>query len=192
MADSTSFDKPMSLAFIGSLDWLPNLEGLEWFLQQVWLPHLHPMHPNLTLHIAGRNTPDSLVRRKYPNVVIHGEVDDAKQFILDHSIFVVPLLSGSGMRAKILESMALGRVTISTSIGLEGIDARHKEEVIVANTPADYVSAIHYCMQLPQEMLAIGQRAQVFCAKNYDNMEVARKFMDEVSRLRKKTTIGFL
>ena len=189
MANAESYSKPLSLAFIGSLDWLPNLEGLEWFLKEVWMPFLHPLHPTLKLHIAGRNTPANLRNHKYPNVVIHGEVEDAKEFILEHSIFVVPLLSGSGMRAKILESMALGRVTVSTSVGLEGIDAQHKEEVIVANTPTDFVSAINYCLELPEEMLAIGQRAQVFSAKNYDNLEVAKKFLQELAKLKGKRAV---
>ncbi|MBL7775228.1 MAG: glycosyltransferase, partial [Saprospiraceae bacterium] len=122
--DFSSYNRPLSLSFIGSLDWMPNLEGLRWFLQEVWKPLLAAQFPQLELHIAGRNTPDWLRALGLPRVHVHGEVPDAAGFINQHSILVVPLLSGGGMRAKILEGMALGKVVLSTSLGLEGIAAR--------------------------------------------------------------------
>ena len=122
-ADYSSFRRPISVSFIGSLDWMPNREGLDWFLSKVW-QRLTPEFPDLELHVAGRNTPASLYKKRSKNVVIHGEVPNAVDFINQHSIMVVPLLSGSGMRAKILEGMALGKVVMTTQLGLEGIRAK--------------------------------------------------------------------
>ncbi len=84
---------------------------------------------------------------------IQGEVPDAGSFINQHSIMVVPLLSGSGMRAKILEGMALGKVVLTTSVGLEGIEARHKKEVLVADTSKEFLDALNFCQELSSGQL---------------------------------------
>ena len=98
-----------SLFHIGSLDWSPNQEGLIWFLSRIW-PSVHLKHPGLNLYIAGRNAPPWLVSKfQEKNVVYLGEVEDAHSFIRSKSVMIVPLFSGSGMRIKIIEGMALGK-----------------------------------------------------------------------------------
>jgi glycosyltransferase involved in cell wall biosynthesis len=174
-ADNSCYRRPLKLSFIGSLDWQPNIEGLVWFLDNVW-EEISAALPEVEFHIAGRNTPDWLKNLKKKNVFVHGEVPDAQEFINKFPLMVVPLLSGGGMRAKILEGMALGKVILSTSIGLEGIDADHEEHVLVADTPAEFVTALIEYQDL-DKLLAIGQRAQVFTAKNYDNYEIAKKVL---------------
>ncbi len=89
------FGPEMSLCFIGSLDWMPNLEGLEWFLMNVW-PKINQRWPKITMHIAGRNTPMSLLELKMNNVTIHGEVEDAGEFLNKHAVMVVPLFPAVG------------------------------------------------------------------------------------------------
>jgi len=103
---TTTITETESISFIGSLDWLPNIEALHWFIDNVW-HRIIKQFPNLKFHIAGRNIESSVQKIKAPNVVIEGEVAYAKKFIAAHPIFVVPLLSGSGMRIKIIEAMAL-------------------------------------------------------------------------------------
>lgn len=187
--DEGSFQRPHSLAFIGSLDWMPNAEGLAWFLDRVWKPLLAPRFPELSFHIAGRNTPSWLRHLRLPRVVVHGEVPDASDFINRHSIMVVPLLSGSGMRAKILEGMALGKVVLSTRIGLEGIEARHEKEALLADTPVEFLQAVQWsCDQKPQ-LHRIGQRARMFCAERFDNLEVARQLLQTYRSLRPKLPV---
>ena len=188
--DDASFQRPPSLAFIGSLDWMPNAEGLAWFLEQVWSPLLAPRFPELTFHIAGRNTPDWLYRLQLPGVQVHGEVPDAAAFINQHSIMVVPLLSGSGMRAKILEGMALGKVVLSTSIGLEGIDARQEQEALVADHPEAFLKAVEWSCDHPEQLFYIGQRARRFCFENFDNLEVARHLLHTYRSLRPKQPVA--
>lgn len=177
MADDSSFQKELSISFIGSLDWIPNLEGVEYFLSEIW-PELSSKYPKLKLHIAGRNTPQKLLDRNIKNVVFEGEVSNAKDFINKHSIMLVPILSGSGMRAKILEGMALGKVVLTTSLGLEGISAQHKEHVLIADTKADYIKCIEFCYANKNELKEIGQRAQVFISHRYDNLQLAKRLID--------------
>jgi len=181
--DYESFERRPSIGFIGSLDWMPNQEGLEWFLQQVW-PKVVQKYPHLELHVAGRNAPKKILNLKMHNVIVHGEVPDAKAFINQHSLMVVPLWSGSGIRVKILEGMALGRVVLTTNMGLEGIDARHQKEVLIADTEKAFVDAIDFCMEHTGQLQPIGQRARTFVEDKFDNLTIARQLVSMYQRLR--------
>ncbi len=167
--DERSYRSDLSVAFIGSMDWMPNLEGLKWFLNHVWCN----VHQDILLHIAGRNCPSWLLRLKRENVIVHGEVPDAKAFVNQHSLMIVPILSGSGMRAKILEGMALEKVVLTTSIGLEGIEATHLQEVIIADTAEEFKYWIAYCYENPEELPIIGRRARVLVEKKYNSSQIA-------------------
>ncbi len=180
--DFSSFQQELSLGFIGSLDWMPNQEGLRWFLEEVW-QQLHQRFPHLHFHIAGRNAPNWLKQLNLPNVVFHGEVADASAFINKHSVMIVPLFSGSGMRVKILEGMALGRVVITTSMGLEGIDATPHREVLLADTAASFVEAIALCHQDATFAQKISEQARRFVLQQYDNQEIAQQLLQAYTQL---------
>jgi glycosyltransferase involved in cell wall biosynthesis len=169
-----STGKPLTLCFIGSLDWMPNIEGLHWFIHKVW-PMLSSKYPEITLHVAGRNTPRTLSGASARNVVVHGEVPHASEFISRYDIMVVPLFSGSGMRVKILEGMALGKAIISTSLGKEGIDATDKEEIIVADDAKAFVRAIDYCVEHPDALDRIGENAREFVREHFDNHAITER-----------------
>lgn len=192
-ADYSSFDKKLSLGFIGSLDWMPNQEGLRWFLNSVWQT-LHQQFPTLTFHIAGRNAPSWLQHVKMPNIIFHGEVPDAAEFINQHSVMVVPLFSGSGIRVKILESMALGRAVITTSMGLEGIDAQDLREVLIADSIESFVQAIAQCEQDANLARRIGEKARNFVLQHYDNREIALHLLQAYNQLlpQQETTLALL
>lgn len=175
-SDWSSYDRPLSLSFIGTLDWIPNQEGLLWFLDTTW-PELHRKYPELEFHIAGRNTPKKLLDLRIPNVTVHGEVESARRFLNGHSISVVPLLSGSGMRAKILEAMALGKVVLTTSVGVEGIEAVNRQEILTADTPAEFVEQIDFCYQNQNILQHIGAEARELIAREYDNLNVAKRLV---------------
>lgn len=181
--DYAAYDQPLSLSFIGSLDWMPNIEGLEWFLENVWLPLIVPNFPDLTFHIAGRNTPQKLLRLNIPGVTVHGEVPSARAFLNAYPVTIAPLLSGGGMRAKILEGMALGRVVISTSVGMEGIDVHPGREAMIANTPEEWLGAIRKCVEKRAHLKEMGQKAAAFCRENYDNLEVGRHLLAHYQEL---------
>jgi glycosyltransferase involved in cell wall biosynthesis len=176
--DYSSYRRPLSLSFIGSLDWMPNLEGLQWFLENVWQPLLAPEFPSLEFHIAGRTAPDWLLRLRLPGVTVHGEVPSAADFINRHSVMIVPLLSGGGMRAKILEGMALGKVVLSTPLGMEGIPARPGREALLAETPEEFLRHIRWCHGEGERLSGLGRNAEAFCAEHFDNLTVARDLVE--------------
>jgi len=166
----------LSLSFIGSLDWMPNLDGLNWFLKEVY-PAVIKKYRYLIFSIAGRNTPKSIVDLSSDNILIHGEVDSAINFINDNPIMIVPLLSGSGMRVKILEGMALKKVVISTAVGAEGINAVHKESILIADTPAEFLECIKWLLDSPVRMTDVGQRARQFIGEYFDESKNAEKLV---------------
>ncbi len=148
-----------SLFFIGALDWMPNLQGLEWFLNKVW-PLINPLAPEVKLHIAGRNMSESMKNSKYPNVVFHDEVESASNFMNSYNIMIAPLLAGSGVRIKIIEGMAMQKPVITTSVGIEGIECNYGKDVMIADTAEEFCKTVVYCIKNPEftKQLAINGR----------------------------------
>lgn len=169
----------INLFFIGSLDWKPNQEGLLWFLSKVW-PICHAQFPQLLFYVAGRNMPDKIKNMSIEGVFMMGEVDDAASFVNQHDIAIVPLLSGSGMRAKIIEAMALGKVVITTSIGLEGIVAQDTFDVCLANSPEEFIDVIQYLLTHPAQMIQMGINAQHNIMNNYESVTMGKKLLDSL------------
>ncbi|MCB2376828.1 glycosyltransferase family 4 protein [Hymenobacter sp. BT635] len=169
--------KPRTLFVIGSLDWLPNLEGLDWFLEQVW-PHAHEQLPELELHIAGKNTPARLQSLAKKNVIVHGFVESAAEFMQQYDLMLVPLLSGGGMRIKIIEGMALGKCVLSTGLGSEGIVVRNGFDIVLCDEPQQWLERLrsYYHGELGHQ--DIGQEAARTIARLYDNRRVVESFLD--------------
>lgn len=157
-----------SLFHLGSLDWLPNLEGVEWFLEDVW-PAIAENYPSLTFTLAGRNIPQSIKDLHLSNVIIEGEVPDARAFMLSKDIMIVPLLSGSGIRVKIIEGMALGKTIITTSIGAEGLAVEHGKNIFIADTPEEFVDCVGKCVHTPDICKIIGENAASFVALHHNS-----------------------
>lgn len=163
--DSDATDK---LAFIGGLDWLPNQEGLEWFLTKVWHKVLNN-HPHAELHIAGRNCDNALKTKisTFSNVIFYGEVPSSKEFLAKHSILIVPLFSGSGIRVKIIEGMAMGKAIITTSIGAEGIPIENNKHAIIADTINEFADAINFLINNPEITHQIGNNARELVKEHF-------------------------
>ncbi|MCC6725594.1 MAG: glycosyltransferase [Saprospiraceae bacterium] len=162
------------LCFIGALDWMPNQHGLVWFLENVW-PKLKTKFLGCSFHIAGKNTPDWVQKKAEPSVKVHGEVPDAKAFIIENGILVAPVFSGSGIKIKVMEGMALGRVVVTTEIGAEGISAVHGQDFLLANDAEAFEARIKWCFENPSAAAEIGRRARAFIAQHYDLREIAQK-----------------
>lgn len=157
-----------SLFFIGSLDWLPNLEGLQWFIQEVW-PALLERMPALQLYIAGRNIPQNHQQLMAKNIKILGEVPDAKAYMNSKKMMIVPLFSGSGMRVKIIEAMALGKPIIATTLAAEGIAYQKDKELIIADTKKEFIEKIYYYMNNSESCKYISKEAINFVKAHHDN-----------------------
>jgi len=169
--------KARTVGIIGSLNWQPNLEGLRWLLSEVW-PRVRERLPDLELHVAGSSPPDWLQHLKVPGVVVRGFVPSAPDFLQQHPVLLVPLLSGGGMRIKIIEAMTLGRCVLTTTVGGEGIEAVNGRDWLVADTPQAWVDALVRCFGPGADLspLEIGHAAALQAARHYDNIVVTRLF----------------
>jgi glycosyltransferase involved in cell wall biosynthesis len=153
---------PARIVTVGSLDWLPNLEGVHWFLDNVW-PAVQAVRPEATLHIVGRNPPRALLRRSNQQVMVAGSVPDVREYVAAASAFVVPLFAGGGTRLKVLEAMAMRVPLVSTSTGIEGIECTPDTQALVADTAQDFVRQLLTLLERPalRERLSTAGRALV-------------------------------
>jgi glycosyltransferase involved in cell wall biosynthesis len=164
------------LFYIGALDWAPNQEGLDWFFRNVW-PAILSRWPELVLHVAGRNSSHYFTSANPPNVYPEGEIDDAISFYREHNVMIVPLLSGSGIRIKILEAMAMGKVVISSTIGASGLGVRDGEHLFIADSADDYIRILEILQKQPRRMRETGHQARQFVIENFDNLVLSKKLI---------------
>ncbi len=168
--------KPQVVGFIGSLDWLPNLEGVRWFLKEVW-PRVLQQEPHAIFNIAGRNMPASIENLQQRGVEVAGEVPDALAFMQQQQVLVVPLFSGSGMRIKIVEAMALGKCVLSTSIGAEGIAITDGDNLLLANDAESFAVQLIELMRQPETVARVGSQARASIEREYDNRALSEKLL---------------
>ncbi|MDZ7742033.1 MAG: glycosyltransferase family 4 protein [Bacteroidota bacterium] len=163
-----------SLFHIGAMNWIPNIEGIKWFLDNAW-DEIHREFPDLKFYLAGREMPEWLYKTNYPNLVVLGEVEDAWEFIQSKGIMLVPLLSGSGIRIKIIEGMALGKAIISTRIGAEGINCEDGRDILFASSPQDFKEAVGKCYSDLAFTRKLGRNARKVIEQYHDNRKIIEK-----------------
>lgn len=158
------------IGHIGSMDWIPNREGLRWFLKEVW-----PLvdKTNLTCEFAGRHMPADIENAQFENLKVLGEVESSREFLKSLDLLIVPLNSGSGVRIKVLESMALGVPLVATSLGYEGIGAKPNESIIEANTAKEFANAINYAKNGKLDLASIAKNAQQYLTLNHSPLATA-------------------
>ncbi len=163
-----------SLFYIGALDWQPNIEGLNWFLKNVW-KRIQQKYPELKFYIAGRNMNNELKELNEKNIIVLGEVNDAHEFMKSKGLMIVPLLSGGGMRVKIIEGMALAKTIVTTSIGAEGIDCTNSKNIFIADDSDTFVEAINKCISDSSFYFQVGKNAKQFVSEYYNNVDICKK-----------------
>ena len=139
------------LMYVGLLGWEANVQGLLWFVDEVW-PQLVHMHPDLEFHIVGKN-PDERLQRAvapYPGIRLCGFLPDLEDAYQEARVSVAPLLFGSGMKVKVLDAMARGLPTVTTTVGAEGIDYRNKLHLSVADDPQAMAMQIVALLEEPR------------------------------------------
>ena len=150
------------------MDWKPNLEAVTWLFEEIW-PSLIKVNNNISLHLAGRKMPNWILEKDNKQIINHGEVDSANDFMNKNDVMIVPLLSAGGMRVKIIEGMALGKTIISTKIGAEGINYKDGENILIANTLQEFKQVINMLIENPEMINVIGNNAREFVSDYYNN-----------------------
>ncbi|MDQ8005705.1 MAG: glycosyltransferase family 4 protein [Pedobacter sp.] len=166
-----------TLFHLGAMDWRPNKEGLEWFLDEIW-PDIEELSGELRFYIAGKNMQKQFFDYDSDNLIVEGEVFDAVDFINSKAIMIVPLLSGSGMRVKIIEGMVMQKCIIATSMAADGIDCKHGRDILIADTPDEFYRAILKCITHPNKWQEIGRNARKTAEKHHEVNANAKRMFD--------------
>ena len=141
----TVAEKKFDLVFVGSMDWMPNIDGIRWFLNEVF-PLIRKAKPDCSLAIVGRNPPNAIVEAAKPHqALVTGTVPDVRPYLWQSLLSIVPLRIGGGTRLKIFEAMAAGVPVVSTTIGVEGLPATDGLDICIGDTPAKFASE---CLKL--------------------------------------------
>lgn len=168
---------PVTFFTLGSMNWVPNIEGVEWLLKKVW-PVVIQKNPNLKLFIAGRHMPEYIRSFENNSIKIVGEVPDSLEFINEHAVMLVPLFAGSGIRIKIIEGMSAGRAIISTTIGAEGIEYADGNNILIADVEKTFAEKIVLLANDLERVKQLGINARKLIEERYDNQQIISKLVD--------------
>lgn len=163
--------------FLGAMDWQPNIEGIKWLYEKV-IPNGITAG---TFYLAGRNLKPN--KYKHTNVKVVGEVDNAVDFILAHGICLIPLHSGSGIKIKLLENMAIGKPIITTQEGIRGVNVTDRKEVFIANTPSEFRAAMEQLQNDKALRTRLGKNAKKFIQDNYGSKQLTRKLLGFIKEI---------
>jgi glycosyltransferase involved in cell wall biosynthesis len=137
------------LVFVGSMDWLPNIDAVTYFIEKI-LPLIRERRPDCSLTIAGRRATPAIQRLADadPRIRVTGTVPDIRPYLWGAAVSIVPLRVGSGTRLKIYEAMAAGVAIVSTTIGAEGLEIHPPDDIRIADDPAAFARE---CLELIEE-----------------------------------------
>lgn len=146
------------LVFVGSMDWLANIDGVTYFAREI-LPLIRKQRPDCSLAIVGRYPSPEVqaLGRGDPAIQVTGTVPDIRPYLWGARVSIVPLRIGGGTRLKIYESMAAKAPVVSTSVGAEGLEVHPPEEIRIADDPEAFAGA---CLDLLEDPVARARQAQ--------------------------------
>jgi glycosyltransferase involved in cell wall biosynthesis len=168
---------PPTVVFTGSMDWAANIDGMQFFLNQVW-PRVLAARPDARFVVVGRNPPPSLqaLARNTSNVEFTGFVDDVRPYVHAAHAFVIPLLVGGGTRIKAFEAMAMGCPVVSTAIGIEGLEAQRDVHYLERDDPAAMAAAVLDLLNDTALRNDLAQRARQLVEDRFGHEKAARVF----------------
>ena len=166
-----------TVVFTGLMDWAANVDGVRFFLAEVW-PLVLARRPDARFVVVGRHPPPALVREadQITGVRFTGFVDDVRDYVRPAQAFVIPLRVGGGTRIKAFEAMAMGCPVVSTAIGIEGLGVTAGEHYLLADSAPEQAAAILGLFDAPQQGLALATAARSLVENRYGHRVAARAF----------------
>jgi glycosyltransferase involved in cell wall biosynthesis len=180
--------QPGHLLFLGAMDWMPNIDGVRWFVSEV-LPLVQQEEPRVRLTVVGRD-PVAAVRELHApeqGIVVTGTVPDVRPYLEQAAVFVVPLRVGGGTRLKLYEGLATGIPTVSTTIGAEGLPLENGVHLHIADAPRAMADAILSLVRDTDGAARMGAAAARYVRGAFGWDGVAQQFIDACMRLRARS-----
>lgn len=169
--------------FVGGLGYQPNLDAIRHYRRTV-LPALARIGTEVTLDVAGDADPALREELGGPGIEFLGYVDDVMSLLARYRVFVAPLVSGTGIKTKVLEAMAAGLAVVTTPAGIIGLDVRHGEHCLLARSADEMATHLRDAVERPEEMQDIGERGRRYVAENFSHGVLRRRWralLDEVA-----------
>jgi sugar transferase (PEP-CTERM/EpsH1 system associated) len=172
-----SVERRCDLVFLGSMDWMPNIDGITWFVREV-LPLIRDKRPEVTLAIVGRRPSPEVERlgEADARITVTGTVPDVRPWLFGSLVSIVPLRVGGGTRLKIYEAMAARAPVVSTTIGAEGLDVMHGENICLADSAADFAAGCLALLDCEAERARMASAAWNMVSAKYSWEAVGREF----------------
>ena len=160
--------EPNTLLFVGNFKHPPNQAALAWFVQKAF-PRVRECRPETRLIAVGAQAPLGFRETvEQPGVEFVGEVDDIRDVMARYAVFLAPILSGSGVRVKLLEAFAAGIPVVATSIGAEGLTDKSGEIAWIADDPEGFAAAVLRLLEDPKAAAALAARARAEVEQRWD------------------------
>jgi glycosyltransferase involved in cell wall biosynthesis len=167
----------LAIVFSGNLEYHPNIDAVRYFRTCIW-PELSQSHPSLVWRLLGKNPHAvGVFAAGDPRIQLIGPVPDAVSELARSRIAVVPLRTGSGTRLKILEAWAAGIPVVSTTLGAEGLPARHQDNLLLADSATDFAAAVTRLLTCPELARSLGLAGRLLLEKEF-TWETAWKMLD--------------
>jgi sugar transferase (PEP-CTERM/EpsH1 system associated) len=182
-------DRPNSLVFTGSMDWLPNEDAILYFAEAI-LPLIKRQCPDISLEVVGRNPSRKLqaLAEAEKSIRLTGWVDDIRPFLSRGAVCIVPLRIGGGTRLKIFEAMAMGKAVVSTSVGAEGLPVQSGENILLADTPEAFSDAVVSLLNNSVQRKRLGASARNLVQEKYSWRKVAENFVRTLQQVVERST----
>jgi glycosyltransferase involved in cell wall biosynthesis len=166
-----------NLVFTGSMDWLPNEEGLFYFVKEI-LSLIRQSKPDVTLTIVGRRPSERLkaMAERDGQIQVTGRVEDIRPYVEKAAVYIVPLRVGSGTRLKIFEAMAMGQAIVSTTLGAEGLPVKDGENILLRDDSQSFANAVLRLLNERELRSRLGRAARKLVEESYSWAAVARDF----------------
>lgn len=175
----------LCLQYIGALDWIPNIESLNWFVDRVWMT-IKKKYPQLRFNVAGRNANNRLKKKMARNGIdFFGEVESSKDFLSREGIFITPLFSGSGIRVKIIEAMFMKKTIIATPFAVSGIPVENGRNILLAGSDNEFIESIDILLNDKNLAARIGNRGGEMAKRYFNN----RLITEELSAFYKNFSV---
>ncbi len=178
-AAASGTKKPASLMFLGSMDWMPNIDGALWFAEKIW-PRIKEKVPGVSWTIVGRKPTPAIqaLAASDPAIRVTGTVEDVRPYLAEAELMIVPLRVGGGTRIKIYEGMAAGVPVISTTIGAEGLCIRDGENIVLADDPEAFARMTIELLSQKERREGIGHSGQTLVRDHFSWRSVAGVFSE--------------